>query len=162
MWPPFVVIPSPVGDDPSCFKQILEPADAKALLSQLAVEALHVGVLRGLARLDVDQIDLAIQSPGEEVATGQFRAVVTANGSRQAALGDDLVEHTRNAQAREARVYLHGKALACVRVDYVQYTDRAARGHCVMHEVERPLLVSRCIYPQRGTHAHAVLAPLAA
>ena len=47
----------------------------QALLAQLAIETLHVGVLRGLARLDVNQIDLAIQCPGKEVATGQLRAI---------------------------------------------------------------------------------------
>ena len=75
VWPPFVVVVSPVGDDPSCFKQVLEPADAQAFLAQLAVETLHVGILCGLARLDMHQIDLAIQRPGEEVATGQLRPV---------------------------------------------------------------------------------------
>lgn len=85
MWPPFVVIATPVVDDPPCFKQVLEPADAQALLAQLAVETLHVGVLRGLARLDVHKVDLAVQGPGKEVPTGQLRAVVTANSSRRAA-----------------------------------------------------------------------------
>ena len=60
VWPPLVVVVAPAGDDPSCFEQVLEPADAKTFLTQLAVETLHVGVLRGLARLDVDQVDLAI------------------------------------------------------------------------------------------------------
>ncbi len=53
MWPPFVVIATPSGDYPPGFEQVLEPADAKAL-AQLAVETLHVGVLRGLAWLDVN------------------------------------------------------------------------------------------------------------
>ena len=75
MGPAFVVIAPPIGDDSSGLEQVLEPADAQALLAQLAVETLHVGVLRGLARLDVNQIDLAIQCPGKEVATGQLRAV---------------------------------------------------------------------------------------
>ena len=119
MRPPLVVIVAPVGDGPSCLEQVLEPADAQALLAQLAVEALHVGVLRGLAGLDVHEIDFAIQSPGKEMPAGQLGAIVTSNSSRQTALADDLVEHTRNAQAREARVHFHGKALACVRVDDV-------------------------------------------
>ena len=54
MGPPFVVIATPCGDDSPGFEQVLEPADAQALLAQLAVETLHVGVLRGLARLDVN------------------------------------------------------------------------------------------------------------
>ena len=73
MWPPLVVVVAPVGDDPPCFEQVLEPADAQAFLAQLAVETLHVCVLRGFSRLDVHQINLAIQSPGQEMAAGQLR-----------------------------------------------------------------------------------------
>jgi hypothetical protein len=54
MWPPFVVIATPGGDDPSGVEQVLEPTDAKALLALLAVETLQVGVVRRLARLDVN------------------------------------------------------------------------------------------------------------
>ena len=75
MWPPFVVIVSPVGDDSFCFEQILEPADTKSFLAQLAAETLYKSILRGLARLDVHQTDLAIQCPGEKMPTGQLRTV---------------------------------------------------------------------------------------
>ena len=68
--PVFVVIPVPRSDDASCFEQVLEPVDTQTLLAQSAVEALHVCILRGLAGLDVNQIDLVIQRPGKEVATG--------------------------------------------------------------------------------------------
>src|SRR5579885_2523775 len=126
MGPPFVVIATPSGDNPPGFEQVLEPADAKALLTQLAVETLHVGILRGLARLDVNQIDLAIQRPGKEVAALQLRAIVTTYGPWQTALGDDLVKHPGYAHAREACIHFHGKALAGVRIDDVQHADRAA------------------------------------
>jgi hypothetical protein len=72
MGSPFVVIVTPSGDDSPGLEQVLEPADAKTFFAQLAVEALHIGILRGLARLDVHQIDLAIQRPGKEVTTGQL------------------------------------------------------------------------------------------
>lgn len=64
--PVLVVLSAPVGDDPPGLEQVLEPADAQAFLAHLAVEALHVCILRGLTKLDVNQIDLAIQSPGRE------------------------------------------------------------------------------------------------
>lgn len=75
MWPGLVVIPAPVGDDLPSFEQILEPADTQAFFAQLAVKALHICVLRGLAGLDVDQIDLPLQCPGEEMAAGQLGAI---------------------------------------------------------------------------------------
>lgn len=58
MWPPFVVIATPSGDDSPGLEQVLEPADAQTLLAHLAVETLHVSVLRGFAKLNVHQVDL--------------------------------------------------------------------------------------------------------
>lgn len=162
MWPPFVVIAAPVGDDSPGLEEVLEPADTQAFLAQLAVEPLHVCVPCGLARLDGNEIDLAIERPGKEMATRRLGAVVTTYGLRPTAVGEDLVEHPRNAQAGEACVHLHGKALACKRVDHVEHADRAARSHRVMHEIQRPLLVGRRIDPQRCAQAHAVLPLLAA
>ena len=97
------------------------------ILAQLTVETLHVGVLRRLARLDVHQVDLALQSSSKKNAHWSAPGVVTANRARQTALDDDMVKHPRNAQAREARVYLHGQALALKRVDHVEDTDRTTQ-----------------------------------
>ena len=67
VWPIFVVVAPPVSDDSPCFEEILEPADAQAFLAQLAVKALHVAILRGLAGLRVHEADLALDIPREEV-----------------------------------------------------------------------------------------------
>ena len=73
--PALVVIAMPIGDDSSGLEQVLEPVNSQTFLAQLPVKTLHDTILRGLARLDVNQIDLAIQCPGKEVATGQLRAI---------------------------------------------------------------------------------------
>lgn len=78
MRPCVVVVLPPAGKNAPRLKQVLKPADTQALFAQLAVEALNVGVLRGLAGLDVDQIDLALYCPGQEVPAGQLRPVVQA------------------------------------------------------------------------------------
>jgi len=57
--PVFVVFASPVGDDASCFEQVLEPADTQTFLAQFAVEAFDIAILRRFARLRVDEVDLA-------------------------------------------------------------------------------------------------------
>jgi hypothetical protein len=121
--PVFVVIPAPGSDDASCFEEVLEPVDAQALLAQLAVEALHKGVLRGLTGLDVNQLDLAIQGPGKEVTTSQLRAIVTANRLWQCACRDDLVKYVCNTQTGEAGVHLHNQALSRVSIDHVEHAD---------------------------------------
>lgn len=60
MWPLFVVFRLPMSNFPACIEQVREPTDPQALLPQPAVEALHMCVLRGLARLDMAQLDLPL------------------------------------------------------------------------------------------------------
>lgn len=94
------------------------------------------------------------------MTASQLWAVVTTNSLRHCTLGDDLIEHPRNAQACEARVHLHGQALARVCIDHVEHTDRAARVQHVMHEVKCPLLAGSCVNAQWRAHAHAVFSIL--
>ena len=49
--------------------------------------------------LDVAQLYLQLQRPGQEMTTGQLRAVVAANRHWPAATGDDLIQHPRHAPA---------------------------------------------------------------
>ena len=58
---------------------------------------------------------------------------------RQTAIGDDLVEHTCKAQAREARVHFHHKALACIRIYNVQHVALTATGYCIRKTTLREL-----------------------
>ena len=43
----------------------------------MSVQALLIGVLSSFAGPRVEQVDVALDGPGQEVLTGQFRAVVT-------------------------------------------------------------------------------------
>lgn len=67
MWALLVVVSAPVGDDSSCFKEVFKPADAQAFLTQLAVKAFDIAILRGLAGLRMHEVDLALDIPREEV-----------------------------------------------------------------------------------------------
>jgi len=95
---------APDGDLPSGVKQVLKPTDPQALFAQPPVKAFDMGVLRGLTGLDMYKLDL-LNAPGQEVPTGQLRAVVTANHSRLSAMLDDLLQHTCHAPTGEARIH---------------------------------------------------------
>lgn len=51
----------------------------QALFAQPSVKAFYHRVLRGLAGLDVNQLDLAFDALGQEVPARQLRATVAAN-----------------------------------------------------------------------------------
>ena len=57
MWSEFVVFAAPVSKNAPSLEQVLEPADAQALLAQLTIEALHISVLCWLAGLRVNEVD---------------------------------------------------------------------------------------------------------
>ena len=74
--PILIELLSPGADLPASVPEISEPLCVQALVSQPAVKAFDVGVLNRFARLDMDQFNTLIDSPGQEVSRGQFAAVV--------------------------------------------------------------------------------------
>lgn len=54
----FVVLLSPTSNFSPRIEQVDEPVRAQTLFSQTCMEALHMRVLRGLARLNMPQVDL--------------------------------------------------------------------------------------------------------
>lgn len=56
MWSPLIVVLSPCLDDRAGMAQGLEPVRVQAFVPELAIEALDVGALRRLARLDQFQL----------------------------------------------------------------------------------------------------------
>jgi hypothetical protein len=62
------------------------------------METLDVRVLRGLAGLEVHQLDLPFDRRGQKMTPGQFWSVVAANRLWLATLRDDLVQHARHAR----------------------------------------------------------------
>ena len=75
-----VVVASPVGDHVSGLCERREPVLVEALITELAVEALDVAVLRRTARLDQDVFDAMPLRPGDERAAGELGAIVRAHG----------------------------------------------------------------------------------
>lgn len=83
-------------------------------------------VLRRPAGLDVAQLDLPLQRPGEEVTADQFGVVVATNRLRQAPTRDDLIEHACHAAAGEAGIDLQNETLPRERINYAQHVRAAA------------------------------------
>jgi hypothetical protein len=65
----FVIVAPPVGDDAPGLEEVLEPVDEQTLFAQLAVEALHIAILRVFPWLDVNQVDLSFQISRQKVPT---------------------------------------------------------------------------------------------
>jgi len=76
----------PVGDDSPCVEEILEPADVQAFLAQSVMKTLNVAVLRWLAGLRVDEVDLALQIPDKKVPARQLGPLSQRIRLRHAAL----------------------------------------------------------------------------
>ena len=68
--PFFAVLLLPRRDLPPCIEQFRELARVQALVLQLPVETFHVRVLRRPPRLDVHQVTLPLDAPGQKMPTG--------------------------------------------------------------------------------------------
>ncbi len=107
------------------------------------MEALDSSVLDGPARPNVQQLDAALDRPGQKAPPGQFRPVIAADCPGQAALTGDRLEHPRHPLAGKAGVHLQRQALPRIGIHHAKHADRAAALDRIVNEVERPLLVGR-------------------
>ena len=96
-----VVFNPPRRDSAACVPEIAEPARVQALVAKAPVEAFDESILDWFAGFDVIEFDSMVDSPGEEVTTGQFAAVIHAYSLRPAATGDHPIESARYAAARQ-------------------------------------------------------------
>ena len=46
---------------------------------------------------------LVLAGPGQEMTTGQFRPIITANRERRSALRNNLIQHAHHSAAAESR-----------------------------------------------------------
>lgn len=76
----------------------------EALIAELAVEALDVAVLHGLARLNEQVLYAMALCPTHEGPAGELRAVVGAYSLRIAAESGCLIEQARHVLTGDAEV----------------------------------------------------------
>lgn len=152
---------SPRVDSCACLPQVSKPAYIQKLVAEFSVEAFQVRILHRLARPDINQLDLPIHSPAQEMPRGEFAAVVHPQPLRPASFGNDRVEHARHPLTREARIHLQCQAPTCERINDPQHSHRASVRRSVVHEVQAPLLIRRCRLAPQLTDAHQPLPPFA-
>lgn len=142
-----VVIVTPSGDQSPSFPERTEPVLVEALVPHPPVEALGVGVLGGLARLDEVDGDAALVSPNVEGLAGELGAVVTQDGSWSATLDHEGLQLTSDASAGQRQVDHRGQALASEVVHDVEGSEAAAIRQRIRDEVPTPALVRprRCV-----------------
>src|SRR5574344_657371 len=79
VWPHLVVVLPPTGNNFSCLGQGFKPVLVEAFVPELAIEALNVGVLRWLARLNEDVLNSSCLHPCHKSSTCEFRPVVSSD-----------------------------------------------------------------------------------
>lgn len=129
------------------------------LVAHCSVESLDVGVLLGLARLDVFDVNPSDSGPTQQRGTDVLWAIVTANHLRPAAPDHALCQRTHYALRRQREVHLDAQSPAVEVVDHVEQPDAATVLQLVVHEVHRPDLIAVLGHRQRlGLVSHQALA----
>ena len=132
-----VVVPSGLDHDLG-FGARAEPLQAQALVAELAIEALVVGVLPWLARVDQRRGDAALGDPLEDRAADELRPVVRTQEQRRAVHADESGQNLDDAPGADRTGHVDGQALAGELVDHLQALDLLARGRGVEDEVVGP------------------------
>ena len=105
------------------------------LLAEGPVEAFEVGVLVGLAGLDVADGHAVELGPLHEGLAQELRAVVGTQDLRQAVVALELLEDADQARGRDRGVDLDVQRLAVEVVDHVEGPEAAATRQRVGHEI---------------------------
>jgi len=74
-----IELPAPVSDHHPAFPQGVEHLPTEAFPAELVVEALHVAVLPGTTRIDVERLDLRLLQPVSQEVGDKLRSVIGSN-----------------------------------------------------------------------------------
>ena len=122
MRPVVIVIHSPSIHNVPRFSQAQEQLAVEALISQFAVEALHVAVFPRAARLDEQCLDLLTRQPLFDGLRGKLRPVVAANTLRPATDREKVLQHRDNIFAGKVASDLDRQAFSRV---FIHHTKQA-------------------------------------
>jgi hypothetical protein len=132
-------------------RQRSEPTLVQALVAELAVEALHVVVLRWLAGLDQPQLDAAFARPLVEGSSGELGTLIGAQGLRPRWKPRNRVQDASDVLAGDAMIDDDVDRLLAEVVDDRQALQPPAVLEGVAHEVHRPHLVRTVGLDERPT-----------
>jgi len=131
-----VVLEHPRPAELSNFVERSEQPGVEHFFSIRSIESLEVGVLIGLAGLDVVDQDTVCLAPADEALAEELRAVVGAKYVRLAALGPELFKDADEAQARQRCVDLDRQ---CLSIEVVEHVERWG-GNAVVKRVDCDIL----------------------
>src|SRR5262249_10812011 len=135
-----------------------KPVLVEALVAELAVEALDVGVLVGLAWLDELELHAVAVSPLIERSAGELRTLIGPDRPRQSPKVPHLGEDARHIHARNAVIGDDLDRLLGEVVDQRQTLQPPATIERIHHEIHRPDLVRRLRQEQWLTLEHGASA----
>src|ERR1035437_9519802 len=140
---PLAVLDAPGGNLPPRVEQVPEPAHVQIFVPQPAVKALHVRVLRGLAWLDVNGVNVPLDAPGQEMTRSHLGPVVASNLNWRSTRLDDPSQCSRHAAAGHGSVHLQRQTLPRITIHDAEDSQLAfTRGH-IAGQVNGPFLIRR-------------------
>src|ERR1700761_4941913 len=105
-----VVFVSPAGDLAARIPEVPEPTRIETFVAEAPVKALDVPVLCGLAGLNVNRADAALNAPRQVMPTADLWPIIGTNEFRCAALVDDALQYPGHALARHAGIRFQRQA----------------------------------------------------
>jgi hypothetical protein len=111
-------------------------------------------ILRGLARLNMDQLDLPLNASGQKVTAGQFGPVVAANRAWFSSQFVDLVQQTCHPSTGEAGINLQRETLSRISIDYGPYCNISLARRMNGLSIILPF-ISTTAFPSRSASAAA-------
>ena len=99
------------------------------------IEAFHVSILHGLARIDVAQFDTARGSPCLQRLRSKLRPIVEGDPRRLIASGWKLVEDADDAFAGQGGIDFDRQTFAGAVVNDVERTDASPIGQLIMNKI---------------------------
>ena len=150
MRPEVVVELSPALDHGAGFAKVPEPLPVEALVSQLAIEALHEPVVPGLARRDEARAHVHVPKPLHDPGRGELGPLVGADELGFAVKAHQARERQDDVPRGDRRGNFDRQALAGVLIEDVEQPDRPLARQAVVHEVVGPDVVRA----HRAKHPH--------
>ena len=138
-----VVVPPPVSQDLPGLAETDEPVVVQALVAQPPVEALDVGVLGRLARIDQQVPDVVSGRLGEKGPARELRPAIGADRFRVAPEQGPPIQDARHVVARDSVVDRQVHAFPAEVIDGGQRLELACVGQAVVDEVDAPDFVDR-------------------
>lgn len=121
--------------------QRVEQVRVEHMLSEGAVEALNEGVLRRLARLDVDELDALHPAPLLRQRGNKLRPVVHPDAPWLLPPFNQVIQHPHHPVALQGEVNLDVKRLPVKVVHHVEGAEFPSVGQGIAHKVNRPGVV---------------------